>query len=443
MTPEQVQSFFTGLAAILALSRLLGAGARRIGQPPVVGELLAGVLVGPTLFDGALARFLFPTDIRPMLSALADLGLVLFMFVVGYELDLSRLRGKRRVALSVSLCSVLAPLALGGLLALHLAEQHATGSRAAFVLFLGAAMAVTAFPVLARILADSGLGRTRVGSIALASAALDDILAWSLLAVVVTVAGGGGQWRMLLAPVYLAVMLLVVRPWLRRLFDGGSGRNSTGRRTGWAGWAREHVTADQLIVVLGGLLLSALATEWMGAHFVFGAFLFGAVMPRDTARQLRHQITDRLEYVTRLLLLPAFFVVAGLQVDLSRTGTRGLGELGLILLTAITGKFAGAYLGARLNRVPRVQSGVLAALMNTRGLTELVILTVGLQLGVIGPELYAMMVVMALVTTAMAGPLLTALGRRRGGPAALGDFSFPAEQAGPPRAAGTPTARKS
>lgn len=436
MTPEQAQSFFIGLAAILALSRLLGAAARRIGQPPVVGELLAGVLVGPTLFDGALARHLFPTDIRPMLGALAELGLVLFMFVVGYELDLTRLRGRERVAVSVSLCSVLVPLSLGGLLALHLAERHATGSRAAFVLFLGAAMAVTAFPVLARILADSGLGRTRIGGIALAGAALDDILAWSLLAVVAAVAGGGGQWRLLLTPVYLAAMLLVVRPWLRRLFEG---RRGSGPRAGWQGWVREHVTADQLIVVLGGLLLSCLATAWMGAHFVFGAFLFGAVMPRDASRQLRHQITDRLEYVTRLLLLPSFFVVAGLQVDLSGIGTRGLGELGLILLTAITGKFAGAYLGARLNRVPRVQSGVLAALMNTRGLTELVILTVGLQLDVIGPELYGLMVVMALVTTAMAGPLLHLLGRRRGGAQALGDFDFPGEHPRTTPATGTPS----
>ncbi|GAA2598031.1 cation:proton antiporter [Streptomyces axinellae] len=419
MTPEQLQSLFIGLAAILALSRLLGAAARRLGQPPVVGEILAGILVGPTLFHGAPAQYLFPADIRPMLSALANLGLVLFMFVIGYELDLSRLRGKERVAASVSLCSVLAPFALGVLLALHLADRHAPAGHTGFALFIGAAMSVTAFPVLARILADSGLGRTRVGGIALASAAIDDIVAWSLLAVVVTVSGGDGQWRILFAPVYLAVMLLLVRPGLRKLFAA-----RPGRRAGWDGWAQEHVTADQLIVVLGGLLLSCLATEWMGAHFVFGAFLYGAMMPRDTTRRLQHQVTDRFEYLTRLLLLPAFFVVAGLQVDLSHTGLRDLGELGLILLTAITGKFAGAYAGARLNKVPRAQSGVLAALMNTRGLTELVILTVGLQLGVIGPDLYALMVVMALVTTAMAGPLLHLLGRRRGGPEALGDFTF-------------------
>ncbi|MFE9337674.1 cation:proton antiporter [Streptomyces sp. NPDC007063] len=433
MTPEQVQSFFAALAAVLVLGRLLGAAARRLGQPPVVGELLAGVLLGPTLFGGAAARFLFPADIRPLLAALADLGLVLFMFLVGYELDLTRLRGTERLAVSVSLCSVLVPLLLGGLLALHLADRHATGGRAAFVLFLGAAMAVTAFPVLARILADSGLGRTRIGGIALACAALDDVLAWSLLAVVATVAGGGGQWRMLLAPGYLALMLCVVRPGLRWLFH----RPGTARRAGWQGWTRDHVTADQLVVVLAGLLLSSLATAWLGAHFAFGAFLFGAVLPRDTSRQLRLQLTDRLEYLTRLLLLPAFFVVAGLQVDLSRTGVRGLGELGLILLTAVTGKFAGAYAGARLNRVPPVQSGLLAALLNTRGLTELVILTVGLQLGVLDRELYGLLVVMALLTTVMTGPLLQLLGRRRGGPTALGDFDHFAERPRSARASRT------
>ncbi|WP_326691152.1 MULTISPECIES: cation:proton antiporter [unclassified Streptomyces] len=435
MTPDQIQSLFIGLAAILALSRLLGAAARKLGQPPVVGEILAGILVGPTLFNGALAEHLFPADIRPMLAALANLGLVLFMFVIGYELDLSRLRGKERVAASVSLCSVLAPFTLGGLLALHLAGRHAPASHTGFVLFLGAAMSVTAFPVLARILADSGLGRTRVGGIALASAAIDDIVAWSLLAVVVTVSGGTGQWKMFFAPVYIAVMLLLVRPGLRKLFAA-----RPGKRAGWDGWAHEHVTADQLIVVLGGLLLSCLATEWMGAHFVFGAFLFGVMMPRDTSRRIQHQVTDRFEYLTRLLLLPAFFVVAGLQVDLSKTGMRGLGELGLILLTAITGKFAGAYAGARLNRVPTVQSGVLATLMNTRGLTELVILTVGLQLGVISSDLYALMVVMALVTTAMAGPLLQLMGRRGGGAEALGDFEF--TERGPTKKTPDPAARR-
>ncbi|MFF3323765.1 cation:proton antiporter [Streptomyces sp. NPDC002889] len=409
MTPHQLQFLFIGLAAILVLGRVLGAGARRLGQPPVVGEILAGILVGPSLFGGAIADSLFPADVRPLLAALANLGLVLFMFVVGYELDLALMRGKEKVAASVSLCSVALPFTLGVLLALYLSGRHETDSRTGFVLFMGAAMSVTAFPVLARILSDSGLGRTRIGGIALASAAFDDIVAWSLLAVVVTVSGGGDQWSMLLAPVYLAVMFFLVKPGLRRLFDE--------RRGG------DRITADRLIVVLGGLMLSCWAAEWLGVHFVFGAFLFGVVMPRRSSELVRVQVVDRFEHLSRLLLLPAFFVVAGLKVDLSRTGLQGLGELGLILLVAISGKFIGAYVGARVNRVPAVQSGVLATLMNTRGLTEIVILTIGLQLGVLDPQLYALMVVMALVTTAMAGPLLHLFKRRAGGTEAIGDYT--------------------
>ncbi|MEU0396608.1 cation:proton antiporter [Streptomyces sp. NPDC006208] len=417
MTPHQLQFLFVGLAAILVLSRLLGAAARRLGQPPVVGEILAGILVGPSLLNGAIADFLFPADIRPLLAALANLGLVLFMFVIGYELDLALMRGKGKVAASVSLCSVALPFALGGLLALHLSERHESVSHTGFVLFMGAAMSVTAFPVLARILSDSGLGRTRIGGIALASAAFDDIVAWSMLAVVVTVSGGGDQWSMLLAPVYLAVMFFLVKPGLRLLFDE---RRSGGR-----------ITSDRLIVVLGGLMLSCWAAEWLGVHFVFGAFLFGVVMPRQTSELVRVQVVDRFEHLSRLLLLPAFFVVAGLKVDLSGTGLQGLGELGLILLVAISGKFIGAFVGARANGVPALQSGVLATLMNTRGLTEIVILTIGLQLGVLDPALYSLMVVMALVTTAMAGPLLHLFKRRAGSTEAIGDYG---DSAGDPPA---------
>ncbi|MDH2390847.1 cation:proton antiporter [Streptomyces sp. HNM0663] len=434
MTAHQIESLFIGLAAILVLGRVLGAAARRLGQPPVVGEFLAGLLVGPTLFGGAVADFLFPADIRPLLTALAHLGLALFMFVIGYELDLALLRGKERIAASVSLCSVLLPFGLGALLAVYLSRSHPTDNRTGFILFLGAAMSVTAFPVLARILADSGLGRTRVGGIALASAAVDDIVAWSLLAVVVTVSGGGAQWTTLLAPVYLAVMFLVVRPGLRRLFDERRGRG--------------QITADRLIVVLGGLMLSCWAAEWLGVHFVFGAFLFGVVMPRTTSERVRAQVVDRFEYLSRLLLLPAFFVVAGLQVDLSRTDLRALGELALVLLAAISGKFLGAYAASRANRVPPLQSAVLATLMNTRGLTEIVILTVGLQLGVLTPDLYALMVVMALITTAMTGPLLHLLKRRAGGAQALGSYADgpparpPADDPAPARTAPRATTRR-
>lgn len=394
--------FLLAVAAIIVLARVMGRLARLVGQPPVIGEILAGVLIGPTLFGTAVSDALLPTDIRPAMSGLANLGLVLFMFIVGYELDQASLRGRGRTATSVSIGSVVAPLGLGVLLALWLAGRHGVTDEVPFALFIGAAMSVTAFPVLARILTDRDMVRTPVGGLALASAAVDDVLAWSLLAVVVGIAGAedGASWTILLSAPYLLVMVLVVRPLLRRLVTA---RDRAGR-----------LTPDILAVVLAGLLLSCVATEWLGLHAIFGAFLFGAVMPRmGTADALRVEILERLEQVSVLLLLPVFFVLSGLRVDLSTIGGTGLVELAAILAVAIGGKFAGAYTAARLHKVPSRQAGALATLMNTRGLTEIVILTVGLQLGLIDQRVFSMMVVMALVTTAMAGPLLSAIYPRR------------------------------
>ncbi|WP_281905998.1 cation:proton antiporter [Phytohabitans aurantiacus] len=395
MSAHAVMQFLLAIAAIIVLARVLGRLARMVGQPPVIGEIVAGILIGPTLFGTAVTDRLMPTDIRPALSGLANLGLVLFMFIVGYELDQASLRGRGRTATSVSIGSVVVPLGLGVVLALWLAGRHGVTDEVPFALFIGAAMSVTAFPVLARILTDRGMVRTPVGGLALASAAVDDVVAWSLLAVVVGIAGadGGSSWVILLSAPYLALMLLVVRPLLRRLV---AARDRAGR-----------LTPDILAVVLTGMLLSCVATEWLGLHAIFGAFLFGAVMPKTgTGDVLRVEILERLEQVSVLLLLPVFFVLSGLRVDLSTIGGTGLLELGAILAVAIGGKFAGAYAAARLNRVPSRQSGALAILMNTRGLTEIVILTVGLQLGLIDQRVFSMMVVMALVTTAMAGPLL-------------------------------------
>jgi Kef-type K+ transport system membrane component KefB len=395
VSAHAVMQFLLAIAAIIVLARVLGRLARMVGQPPVIGEILAGVLIGPTLFGTAVSDKLLPTDIRPALSGLANLGLVLFMFIVGYELDQASLRGRGRTATSVSIGSVVVPLGLGVVLALWLAGRHDVTDEVPFALFIGAAMSVTAFPVLARILTDRGMVRTPVGGLALASAAVDDVVAWSLLAVVVGVAGadGGSSWVILRSVPYLLLMLTVVRPLLRRLL---AARDRAGR-----------LTPDILAVVLTGMLLSCVATEWLGLHAIFGAFLFGAVMPKTgTADVLRVEILERLEQVSVLLLLPVFFVLSGLRVDLSTIGGTGLLELGAILAVAIGGKFAGAYAAARLHRVPSRQSGALAILMNTRGLTEIVILTVGLQLGLIDQRVFSMMVVMALVTTAMAGPLL-------------------------------------
>jgi Kef-type K+ transport system membrane component KefB len=401
VTAHQAGIFLFDVAIILVLARLFGTLARRIGQPPVIGEIFAGILVGPSLFHGTIAAHLFPTDVRPFLSALATIGLVLFMFIVGYELDQTLMRGKERIAVSVSVGSIILPFTLGAVLAWYLLDNHPSKRPLGFILFMGAAMSVTAFPVLARILTDRGMHRTALGGMALASAAVDDILAWSLLAVVITVVGatGADQWHVLLAVPFVVVMFAVVRPQLRRLVTA---------RT-----AADRLTPGILSVVLIGLLLCCFATEWLGVHYIFGAFLFGAIMPREGGAQLRHEILERLEQVSVLLLLPVFFVVAGLRVDLSKVGLIGVGELALILAVAIVGKFVGAFVGARLQKVPTRKSAVLATLMNTRGLTEIVILTVGLQLGVLDGKLFSLMVVMALVTTVMAGPILSRIYPRR------------------------------
>ena len=392
MKDPQVQLLLFDIALIIILARLLGAAAKRIGQPPVLGEIVAGILLGPTLFGGAITKALFPHPLIAPLTAIANIGLLLFMFVVGYEVDLGLVKGREKVAAGVALGSIFAPLVLGIGLGIYLANSKHVPDKLTFVAFFAVAMSITAFPVLARILTDRGMHRTRIGGLALAAASVDDVLAWTLLAVVIALAGTkGNELRLILAPVYAAVIIFGVRPamrWLAGVYK------KQGRLT-------PTVLASVLII----LLLSGYATDWMGVKFIFGAFIFGIVMPRDVPA-LRQSILERLEQVSVILLLPVFFVVAGLSVNLSGIGLSGLADLGLIMVVAVAGKFGGAYYGARLTGVRTRQAGALASLMNTRGLTELVILTVGLQLHILDKSLYTLMVVMAIVTTGMAGPLL-------------------------------------
>ncbi|MGW5867055.1 cation:proton antiporter [Streptomyces sp. NPDC055239] len=393
MTTQQTTSLLVGLAIMVVLARLLGALARRLGQPAVLGEVIAGIALGPTLFHGAISDALLPDSIRPLLGALAAVGVAIFMFIVGLDWDAGLIRESGGIAPWVSVGSIVLPFGLGALLGLHLVHDHGTGDRTAFMLFMGIAMSITAFPVLARILTDRGMARTSLGAVALACASIDDVLAWSLLAGVVALSGAAGtdQWRILLTIPYLLGMLFLLRPALRRMADG---RPSL------------RLTPTVFGCVVAGLLLSAAATEWMGLHYIFGAFLFGVVLPRTGTEGLRREVHDRLGQMTGILLLPLFFLVTGLQVDLSGLDASMLGDLALILLVAVGGKFAGAFAAARLNRMPVRQSAALATLMNTRGLTELIVLNVGLQLGFLRQELYSLMVVMAVVTTAMTGPLL-------------------------------------
>lgn len=392
------------VAVVVAAARLAGKLARRFGQPAVIGEIAAGIALGPTLLGllpGDLDMLLFPPEVRGHLNVIAQLGLALFMFIVGLEIDVSLIRGRGRAAGAVAAGSMVLPLILGAGVAMLLYPYHATAggkpvSQAAFVLFLGVAMAITALPVLARILTERGMQRTRVGVLALACAAIDDVLGWSLLAVVVAVAAGGnpaGVGRILALTVAFAlVAFLLVRPLLARL---------VGRYEQAGG-----LTPDVLACVLVGLLVSAVITEEIGIHAIFGAFVFGAIMPRRGAAGLTRAILERLEQVSLLLLLPVFFVVAGLGVNVGAIGLDGLWQLGLILVAAIVGKVVGATLAARTQRLPRREATTLGLLMNTRGLTEIVILQVGLQLGLLDQTMYTLMVLMALITTSMTGPLL-------------------------------------
>jgi Kef-type K+ transport system membrane component KefB len=387
-----VELLLLDIVIVLIAARTLGTAAQRLGQPRVMGEIVAGIVLGPTLLGHLAGNRLFPASVLPSLTALADVGLVLFMFVIGMGLDQTLVKGKIKLAAGVAAGATALPLALGCGLALWLAHTYAHGRTLPFVLFFGTAVSATAFPVLARIITDRGMQQIWVGGLALASAAIVDVIAWILLAISVALASATGQdfWHILLAPVYVLLMLLVVRPLLHRLLPAFE-------RAG-------RVTPSMLSFVLIGLIASAWATQWLQIHFIFGAFLFGVLVPRSDA--LVRQILVRLEQLALQLLLPMFFVVTGLSVNLTALRPSAFGVLAAILAVSIGGKLVGGYAGARLSGVPHHGSAVLAVLVNTRGLTEIVILTVGLQVHVLSAELYSLMIVMALVTTAMTGPLL-------------------------------------
>lgn len=391
-----ITAILLALVVILVLARAVGWLFERIGQPRVVGEIVAGILLGPSLLGPGLSETLFdPLEVRPFLKVLASIGLVLFMFVVGLEIDVSLIKGRGRVAGSVSVASIVLPFTLGLLLATQLDDYRGDRDFWPFALFIGASMSVTAFPVLARILSDRGMHRTVIGGLALACAATDDILAWTLLAVVIAIAGGdahGNAWVVALAIPFAVLALTLVRQQLTRM-------TTAYQRAG-------RLTPGILSVVLVGLLLFAAITEYLGVHYIFGAFLFGAIIPREGAEALRHEILVRLEQVSVLLLLPVFFLVSGLAVDVRGLRAGDLVFLVAILAVAVAGKYVGAYVGARASGVPHWQASALGVLMNTRGLTELVILNVGRELGLLDDRLFTLLVIMAVVTTVMTGPLL-------------------------------------
>ena len=393
------------VAVVILASRAVGSLFSRIRQPRVVGEIVAGILLGPSLLGLILPEvtgYLFPPEVVAILGVVAQFGLIFFMFLIGLELDLTLVARSGRVAVLVSHVSIVFPFVLGLVAALVVYPLLGNGDFAGFALFLGAALAITAFPVLARILTDTGLHRTRLGALAITCAAIDDVTAWCLLAVVVAVVKSSGALDVVatigLSLVFVIGMILVVRPLLARL------ARSSGT------WSRLHPPV--MAALFAGLFLAAWATEEIGIHAIFGAFLLGAVMPRSQG--LVAKVAERMEDVTVLFLLPVFFVVVGLSTRIGLLDQAVLWEVALlILVVAVVGKWAGSMLAARACGQGWRDATALGALMNTRGLTEIVILTIGASLGVVSPALFTIMVVMALVTTLMATPLLSVIYPRR------------------------------
>jgi Kef-type K+ transport system membrane component KefB len=398
-TSQSLVHVLLALVVVIVLARSVGALFRHLHQPPVIGEILAGLMLGPSLL-GKLApeayAYLLPPAVAPYLGIISQVGVLLYMFLVGLELDTSLLRRGSHATVAISHASILVPFLLGSALALALYPILSPGgvTFTVFALFMGVSMSVTAFPVLARILTDRRIQKTEMGTTALACAAVDDVSAWCLLALIVSVVTakmGSAFATVALTIGYIAFIFLAVRPlmvWFSRRYD-----------------EEERVPQSALAVVVVGLLLSGLATEYIGVHAIFGAFLFGAVIPHES--RVARELTDRLQDLVVVLLLPAFFAFTGMRTQIGLV--HGLGSwmiCGSIILVASIGKFGGTLSAARLVGLGWREGSALGILMNTRGLMELIVLNIGLDLGVLSPTLFAMLVIMALVTTLATTPIL-------------------------------------
>jgi Kef-type K+ transport system membrane component KefB len=388
--------FLFQLALIVGFSRLVAWVFGKIGQPQVVGEMAAGIALGPTLF-GFLApgawRAVFPPESLGYLNALSQAGLVIFIFLIGVRVDFEELRQQSRITMFSSTANVLAPLLTGLALAPWLFKRYAAGGDpVTFALFVGTTMSVTAFPVLARILAERGMLGTSLGNVAIACAAVSDLVAWILLAVVVSMTTQGKLarplWQMFLLLILYGLAIAgigrLLRAWVRRLPPNG-------------------MRLDILVVFVVLALLSGAAGDWIGVHSLVGAFAAGLVTPRE----FREPLIEKLETVTLVILMPLFFALTGMHTNLLfTTGIGAYGDLVLILLVATAGKWGGALLGARAGGMPWLEASRLGILMNARGLVELIVLNVGLESGVLPPTVFSMMVCMALFTTFITTPLI-------------------------------------
>ncbi len=385
---------------VIGLSRLVGLGFRRLKQPLVIGEIVAGIMLGPSLFGWLAPQFataLFPPETIPFLNVLSQIGLIFFMFLIGLELDPKYLKNDLNVAVLVSHVSIITPFSLGTLVALLLYPlvSYDGVSFTAFALFLGAAMSITAFPVLARIITENNLQNTRLGALALTCAAVDDVTAWCLLAVAIAVTRYNSMIHavptILEAILYIALMLTGGRLLLRQLATYYDRRQKLGQSV--------------LAIIYISVVVSAVITELIGIHLIFGAFLLGVAMPKHP--ELTQELAQKTEDFVLTFLLPVFFAYSGLRTQIGLLNRPVLwGLCAIVVAVAIVGKYAGTYFAARVSGIDKREASALGWLMNTRGLTELIVLNIGLSLGVISPLLFTMLVIMALVTTFMTSPLL-------------------------------------
>ncbi|HLZ41759.1 MAG TPA: cation:proton antiporter [Candidatus Sulfotelmatobacter sp.] len=389
------------IAVVLAVCRLVGELFLRIHQPRVVGEMFAGIMLGPSLLGWVAPHFsayLFPPASLGFLNALSQVGVVIFMFLVGLGINPRELKKEGHAAVLTSHVSITAPFVLASVLALYLYPRLSDDSVAfsSFALFMGAAMSITAFPVLARILAERNMLGSRLGTVAIACAAVDDVTGWCILAyIVVLIRSAHSSTSIWMTIAGIIVFALAMIHGVRRLLTGFE---RVYRRKGAIS---ENLMALMLLLVLA----SSLFTEFLGIHLLFGAFLMGAIMPKE--HQFVRYVLDRFETITVTLLLPLFFAFTGLRTNIGLVKSPEMWMYcGLIILVATVGKLGGSTLASWLSGMPLREAAGLGTLMNTRGLMELVILNIGLDIGVISPALFSMMVLMALVTTFMTTPLL-------------------------------------
>jgi Kef-type K+ transport system membrane component KefB len=389
------------VAVIIVVARLTGLLFRKIDQPIVMGEIVAGIILGPSVLgivSPDISQFIFAKSSLSNLQVLSNIGLVIFMFIVGIEFKLNMIKEEARTIICISFASIMLPFILGVLLALTILKKYLPGNLPFFTyaLYIGVAISITSFTVLARIIRDRGITNTRMGSIVISCTALNDIIVWCILAVVIATVKAGSStfalYTFLFVAFYVAIMILIVKPYIKIIFQKSKDSNSI------------------FFLIYTTLLVSSYISEVIGIHMLFGAFLAGAIMPAET--EFRKYVIDKLENFAFVLLLPLYFAFTGLrtQIGLLSNSVTWV-DCVILIAVAILGKFVGCSVSARLMGEQVKTSLSIGVMMNTRGLTELVVLNIGYELGILKPALFAIMVIMALFTTLITTPILNIINK--------------------------------